>query len=349
MTQENTFPPEKFDPVGYWMRSITPGMTDGNPLSGQHRYDVVVIGAGFSGISAAIAMAERGHSVAVIDKSVVGAGASGWNCGQVALDLGLNAPTTVALFGEERTKIYAELLKTAIQNVRVMINRSGEDVDYQENGNLLAAVHGAQRKFVEQTANLFEKFGLPITFLERDGLDALGIPGFVKFALHEQVGGPLNPAKYAYALARIAQSLGVHFFENSPIAQLDKGEVVRVKTASGTIEARMAVVAGNAFAAEFGELKRNYLPYSVSVMVTEPLTAEQRARLDWHGEHGMHTAHKVIENIRFTRDHRLLIGTKKIQYGYGTRHPDPRNPKIFAALVRVLRERFPMLPGLVTV
>jgi gamma-glutamylputrescine oxidase len=339
-----SFPLDRFDPIGHWVRTAPSTAPTLEPLKGTRTFQTVIIGGGFTGLSTAIALAERGHKVAVIEKADVGGGASGWNCGQVALDLGLNAPLTVKMYGEERTSIYARMLKTAIGNVPELISRSGKDADYCDNGNLYVGVHHDQRFFLEQTARLFERFDMPFNWMERQDLDRLGIPMFARFAIHEGLGGTLNPAKYVRCLQSICQELGVEIYENSPVLGIDKGPTVRVFLEGATVEASNAVIAGNAFAAEFGELEGYYMPFSVSVMVTDVLTPEQRNALGWPMAHGIHTAHKVIENIRLTPDNRLLIGTKRVQHGYGTNHPDPRNPKIFDALLKVLRERFPQLP-----
>jgi hypothetical protein len=87
-----SFPLDRFDPIGHWVRTAPSTAPTLEPLKGTRTFQTVIIGGGFTGLSTAIALAERGHKVAVIEKAGVGGGASGWNCGQVALDLGLNAP-----------------------------------------------------------------------------------------------------------------------------------------------------------------------------------------------------------------------------------------------------------------
>lgn len=337
------FPMDCFDPVGHWVRTAPSAEPVLPPLRGRRSFQTVVIGGGFTGLSAALSLAERGHSVAILEKARIGGGASGWNCGQVALDLGLNAPMTAALYGPERTKIYADMLQAAIKNVPVLIARSGGNADYLENGNLFVGIHRSQRSFLEKTAALYQRFGLPFDWMEASDLERLGVPNFARFAIHEGVGGTLNPARYVRCLESLCRQHGVEIYENCEVRRVEKGPIVRVDLRDAIVDASNAVIAGNAFAGEFGERRGYYLPFSVSVMVTEVLTAEQRRSLIWPEAHGIHTAHKVIENIRLTPDNRILIGTKKVQHGFGDKHPDPRNPKIFNALLRVLRERFPQL------
>jgi len=336
--------PYRFLPEGFWMSSIAAHMEPAKPLKDDVHADVVVIGGGFTGLSAAIALAERGKRVALLERGRVGSGASGYNCGQVALDLGLDAEITRFYLGEERTRGYADFLKRAIANVGTMVARSGADCDYRDNGNLTAAVHSSQRDGLSKRQELFARYGLPATMKSRSELDDMGIPQFVTAAFHEGIGGTIHPAKFAHALAAIARELGVSIYENSPVKDLDLGDIVFARTPTGaSVRADAAVIATNAYSAELGLFANSYLPLSVSVIVTQRLTEEQRRRIAWHDAHGMHTQHKIIENIRLTPDGRVLIGTKRVQSGWGNRYPDPQNPVIFEALRKVLRTRLPQL------
>ena len=336
--------PYRFLPEGFWMASIASSLEPATTLKDNMRADVVVIGGGFTGLSAAIALAERGKTVALLERGRVGSGASGYNCGQVALDLGLDAAVTRSYLGEGRTRHYADFLKSAIGNVGTMVARSGADCDYRDNGNLTVAVHSSQHEGLNRKQELFAQYGLPATMKSRSELDDMGIPSFVTAAFHEGIGGTIHPAKFAHALAANARELGVTIYENSPAEDLNLGDIVVARTPTGaSVRADAAVIATNAYSAELGLFASSYLPLSVSVIVTQRLTDEQRRRIAWHDAHGMHTQHKIIENIRLTPDGRVLIGTKRVQSEWGNRHPDPQNPVIFEALRRVLRTRLPQL------
>jgi gamma-glutamylputrescine oxidase len=237
-------------------------------------------------------------------------------------------------------------LRRAIDNVGTMVARSGTDCNYRPVGNLTTGVHETQRAVVEETCRVCELVGLPVKMLDQGDLVHMGIPPFVKNAFHELIGGEIHPAKYVYALAKIAAQLGVMFFENTPVTGIQPGDRVRIATSKGQVTADRCVVATNAYSSEIGLMHRYIIPYSVSVMVTERLTDDQRRRINWPNSEPCHTPHKIIENIRLTPDGRLLIGTKRARLGYGTQHPRADDPKPFRALVRVLRDRFPQIPEL---
>jgi gamma-glutamylputrescine oxidase len=339
-------PIKTFLPEGFWMANCEKSLRQKRVIEGDLSYDVVVIGGGFTGLSSAIALAETGASVAILERGQISSGASGHNCGQVGIQLGMNPRYTLKYLGLERTRMYADVLQKAIANVRNMVDRSGRDCNYLEIGNLTTGVHADQLKVVEDTYAACEKVGLPVRMLDRSALDKMDIPKFVANAFHELIGGAIQPAKYAYALADIAESLGVHIYENAHVNYLEPGMTVRAHVGRSIVSAPRCVLATNAYTSEIGLMNRSYIPYSVSVLVSEPLTPEQRAKVGWSGEHPLHTPHKMIENIRLTPDGRILIGTKRARLGFGNHHPMPESRYSFGALAKVLRERFPELPDL---
>jgi gamma-glutamylputrescine oxidase len=337
----NAAQPLSFSARGFWVESIESTTRRTRSLQGDHRYDAVVIGGGFTGLSSAIALRERGLSVALLERDRIGSGASGKNCGQVGIQLGINPHLTLRFLGRERTTQYAATLAAAISNVTTMVERSGQDCDYLQVGNLTTGVHEAQRKTVERIYQACADVGLPVKMLDTGELATMGIPRFVKNAFLEQIGGTIHPAKYAFALAAIASNLGVDIFEDSPVQRIVEGDPVRAECANGCVTAPLCVMATDSYTAEMGLFRRAYMPYSVSALVTQKLTAEQRGRLGWRGQEGLHTPHKVIENIRLTPDGRVLIGTKRARLAFGNRHPKANDGRVFAALTRVLRERLP--------
>lgn len=331
---------------GFWRKDSPTKAHDALALRGRVKTDVVVIGGGFSGLSASLELARRGHSVILIERTGVGHGASSYNCGHVGIQLGKNPHLTLKKIGEEKTKLYADLLKLAIANVRKVVDASGVECFYREKGNLTAGVSEPQRKDVENTFLACEKVGLPVKMLSRSDLDMMQVPAFVDSAFHELIGGDIQPARYVQALRQLAEKAGVKIYQNTPATNIVCADPVQVETPDGQIVADMAVLAMNAYSGEIGIMRRSIMPWSVSVMVTERLDDAQWERIGWKSREPIHTPHRMIENIRTTHDGRILIGTKRARLGWGTNHPIANHPDTFALLTRVLRERFPQIPDL---
>jgi len=335
---------QSFSSTSFWFDGVRPQLPFLPPLEGHHKFDVAIIGGGFTGLSTAIALRERGVNVAIIEKGKAGSGASGQNSGHVGCSLGMLPLLTYKNFGEERTKQLSVVVNNAVDNVGNMIARSGIDCDYNQCGNLMAAVsEGQGNGKLEKYAALFERMGIKNENLDSRALQKKGIPPSIVQAIHWKKGGVINPAKYARCLVEVALKEGVIIFEDSEVKTIKSGQKNTLKTERGSITCNKVMLATNAYSGELGFLKRKILPMSVSVFVTEPLTKEQRFRLDWKGGEGITTAHMALENIRLTADNRILIGSKAARLGYGTSHPVANDPSTFAKLNSVFRDRLPEL------
>ena len=339
-----TLPMKNFSPNSFWLDAEKESFATLPPLSGSKRFDIVIIGAGFTGLSAAIELRKAGHSVAVVEADRVGFGASGRNCGQVAIDLGANPIWTLKMHGREKSQRLANVLGRAINNVQTNIDLSGKDCDYVANGNIMAGVHESHIDKLQIFSEFYNSVGLKTEMLDQNALQRRGIPKSIVCGFHEKLGGTLNPVKYARSLLDIALIEGVEVFEKSPVTEIKSGNLVTVTCDTGSIQTEKCVLATNAYSGELGKLKHTVVPLSVSALVTNPLTEEQRSRIGWGGQEGMHTSHRVIENLRLTPDGRILVGTKRARLGYGTHHPKADDPKIFNELAQVLRDRFPEIP-----
>ena len=339
-----TLPMRTFSPYSFWLDGQQNSYAALPSLLGNKTFDVVIIGAGFSGLSAAIELRRAGHTVGVVEASRTGFGASGRNCGQIAIDLGANPIWTLKMHGREKTQRLANVLARAIKNVQTNIDLSGQDCDYVANGNIMAGVHESHTDKLQTFSDFYNSVGLETEMLDRSALTHRGIPKSIVCGFHEKTGGTLDPVKYVRCLVDIALAEGVEIFEHSPVSEIKPGNLVTVTTGSGSIRAEKCVLATNAYSGELGELKHTVVPLSVSALVTKPLNEEQRSRIGWRGQEGIHTSHRVIENLRLTPDGRVLVGTKRARLGYGTHHPKADDPKIFNELAQVLRERFPEIP-----
>ncbi|MBB6521287.1 NAD(P)/FAD-dependent oxidoreductase [Pseudoteredinibacter isoporae] len=335
---------KSFSATSFWFDSIEPQLPFLPSLEGDQHYDVAIIGGGFTGLSTAIALRERNVRVAIIEKGRAGSGASGRNSGHVGCSLGMLPLLTYKNFGEERTRQLSRVVNDAVDNVEHMIAQSGADCDYNQCGNIMAAVsRGEENSKIEKYAALFEKMGIENELLDQNALQKKGIPECVVKAAHWKKGGVINPVKYARCLTDIALAKGVVIYENSEVEQIIPGKKVTIVSDRGNVFCDKAVLATNAYSGELGFLKHKIIPMSVSVFVSDPLTVEQRARLDWQGGEGITTAHMALENIRLTADNRILIGSKSARLGFGTSHPTPNDSLTFSTLNTVFRDRLPEL------
>ena len=315
-------------------------------LRGDLDVDVAVVGAGYTGLSTALALREEGLSVAVLEREIAGFGASGRNAGHLTPTIGKDLSTLVRLYGAERAGELARLAEAAIDHVEALLARHEIDCAYDPSGNVVAAVHSRQHRRIERAADVAARLGLPISFLSPEDMRKRGLPAAFTCGYLERRGGTLHPGHYAQGLRRAALAAGALLFEKTPVIALEEGDPVVLVTPGGRVRARTAVLATNAYTGELGRLRSKLTRIYVSLFMTAPLSEAQRDRIDWRGREGIYTVHEILESYRLTPDARIVGGSKRLRYGFGGRPlPDEHRPT-FAALEAVFRDRFPELSAL---
>jgi gamma-glutamylputrescine oxidase len=306
---------------------------------GAIRADICVIGGGYTGLSAALHLAERGYDVVLVEAHRAGWGASGRNGGQIAVGQRVDQETLEARLGREMAARLWDLGLASVDLVHSLCARHRIDCDYVP--GLVEADHRARH--VRHTHAYVEKlqrvYGYDrIAPLDRAGLRALvDAPGYFGGAV-DSGSGHLHPLKLALGLARAAQSAGVRLFEGSRVTRLLPGDPVRIELDGATVTARFALLAANGYLGGLvPDVAARVMPINNFIVATEPL-GKDRASALLPGNHAVGDSRFVINYFRRSPDHRLLFGGGE---SYGLRFP-----RDIAALVRRPMEQvFPQLRG----
>lgn len=310
------------------------------------RADVVVIGGGFTGLSAALSLREAGVDVVLVEKDFCGMGASGRNAGHLTPTIGKDFPTLVKYVGKERAVEYARFADRAVRYTEGMIERLGVDCEYRPTGNIITGLHSRHRKPLADGADLAARLGVGVAFLDEAEVRRRNLPSHVRFGVIEQAGGHLHPGKYVMALRQAAIAAGVRIFEDSAVTRIEDGaSPVVVHTEGGVVTAEKLVVATNAYTpVTLKRMHSKVFPVRVTLFRTQVLTEEQWKRVGWEGGEALYTAHEAMENYRPQADGRISGGSKFVQYGYGSKLTTGNLPDVFAKWREVFARRFPEIP-----
>jgi gamma-glutamylputrescine oxidase len=330
--------------------AVSPWLLDADPprpsLHGDVEADVAVVGGGYTGLSAALALRAEGRRVVLLDAHFCGFGASGRNAGHLTPTIGKDLPTLLRVFGRARAAEFVALADASVGEVERLLREHRIECAYEAVGNVIAAVHPRQFRTIDRAAEAALSFGLPGEFLDGQTMQRRGLPrGFLR-GYHERHGGILDPGRYVKGLRRAALEAGVQIHERSPVLAIEDGDRPVVRTREGSVRAELLVLGVNAYAGDLrlpSPLPSRLMPVHVQLLQTAPLTPEQLARVGWQGREGVYTAHEVLESWRLTEDNRLLGGSKFVRYGYdGSLLPD-RDASVTIRLESTLRRRFPEL------
>ena len=290
-------------------------VTDFAPLQGKQSADVCVIGAGFTGISTALHLAERGYDVHVVEASKVGWGASGRNGGQIIC--GISGEGKLA----SRHKHVAESvfwdLRWAGHNIiRERVKKYDIQCDLKF-GYLDVAIKNRHLRDLAADIEQLEKHDFPFEFkmLSREETQArIGTSAYIG-ALQNMGNGHLHPLNLCIGEARAAVSQGATIYEQSPVVTIEKdGPRPTVVTQHGSVSAEFVVLAGNAYHTLERELRGIMFPVNSFIIATEPLDDELVSFVN-PGDLAVCDPNFVLEYFRLSADKRLLFGGRCNYFG----------------------------------
>ncbi|TCP13047.1 gamma-glutamylputrescine oxidase [Crenobacter luteus] len=285
--------------------SFTPRPRLGESLTA----DVCVVGAGYTGLSAALELAERGYRVVVLEGARVGWGASGRNGGQVLSDLACGMNLVRDELGQDAAREIWNMTREAVELVGQRCAKYDIDAELVW-GYFHAALK--ERQLREQAAwqeDAARHYGYDrFELVGRDRLPEMVASERYVGGLFEPDAGHLHPLKYAQGLARAAEAAGVRIFEHSAVSGIVPGATVRVAVGKLEVRAESVVLAGNTYLGQLvPELDKKIMPVGTYLIATEPL-GEARARALIPKNLAVCDANFVLDYFRFSRDTRLLFG-----------------------------------------
>ncbi len=313
------------------------------PLTADLDVDVAIVGAGYTGLSTALALRSAGIDAVVLEADFAGAGASGRNAGHLTPTIGKDLPTVLRFFGRERASALVRFADAAVEHTARVMEKHAIECDYRASGNLLAAVHPKQAAKLERAAELGRSLGSRVRFVDEGEMRERGLPPAFHCGVLEEAGGTFDPGRYVLGLRRATRAAGVRLFEQTPVTAIEEGRRVGLRTPGARVTADRVLIATNGYTATLGWRRRAIVPLACSLFETEALDDEQRRALGWPGGEGIYTAHEALESYRVTAGGRVVGGVKTARYAYASRLPAANHPRSFALIERTLRERFPML------
>src|SRR5579859_1729487 len=310
-----------------------------NPsLSENIEADLVVIGGGCTGLSAALHAAQRGYRVVLLEGGRIGWGASGRNGGQIIPGLRQGPRQLAKLYGREEAKRLFALAVSARDLVAGLIEKFAIPCDLALTGHLHAEVSADLDSLKREAEFARDAMDYPhLAVLDKTQLAEELTSSHYSGALLDRQGGHFHPLNYALGLAKAAQDLSVTIYEDSPVIDLIYKDKVIAKTARGSVTARHGVLACDALLGKLNPgLAGRIMPIASHVVTTAPLSPEQ---VPIRHNHAVSDSYFSVNYYRMTADNRLLFG--------GGERYFPRNTNQIEPIVRKPLEKiFPQLRGI---
>ena len=306
-------------------------------LRGAEQAAMCIIGAGFTGISAALALAERGFSVIVLEAVRVGYGASGRNGGQIVNGYSRPLDVIAARFGEQAGRAIGAMALEGAKIIRDRVKKYAIACDLVP-GGLLVALSPKQMQWLEHEQHVWATHGhSSLVLLDRAGLAPHVTSTRYVGGLLDPLGGHMHPLNLVQGEAAAVELLGGRIFENSRVLDVESGPNPVVRTAQGEVRSRYVLVCGNAYLGDLlPELSGKIMPVSTQVLATEPLGGLAETLLP---------SNVCVEDCNYVLDYFRRSADGRILYGGGIVYGGQDPASIRKKILPLMHKTFPALKG----
>jgi gamma-glutamylputrescine oxidase len=301
--------PAALTPESYYAATANRTIRCGT-LRGDHQADVGIIGGGYTGLSSALHLAERGYRVALLEANTLAWGASGRNGGHVSVGQRMDQRELEKLVGAERARKLWRFGLHAASDVRKLISQHQIDCDLQEGELRLAAKPAHARDYERYAQHLAEQYDYTLCdFLSTDALrEHTAAQGF-HGGLRDLGGFHLHPLNYALGVAAAAQTAGAQLYTHSAALRYrERSGGIQVYTAQGSLRCQQLILACNGYLQGLApRAERRIMPINNFMLATAPLSDAQRQQVSRSG-YALSDSRFVISYWRVAGDGRLLFG-----------------------------------------
>ena len=307
-------------------------------LKGQHQADVCIIGAGFTGLTAALRLAEKGFDVTVLDAHRAGFGASGRNGGQVGTGYKWDQASLAKKMGDGPARAVWDLAEMAKADIAELAAKHAPEARLTP-----GVAHGAySQKEIREIHEDCDYQAKTYGYTLNEPLDQAAFNDLVKTDKYrggalDMGAGHIHPLRYALGLARAAEAAGVTIYEGSPVHNVTKGDPAKVQTDKGHVMAKHVIYAGNGYLPNIEDkIAARVMPINSFICATEPLG--DRAAEVLSRDIAVADDKFVVNYYRMSEDKRFLFGGRE-NYGIGF----PKD--ISTKLIERMESLFPQLKG----
>jgi putative aminophosphonate oxidoreductase len=330
----------------FWLQQVAGDAPDADPLRGDARADVAILGGGYVGLWTALRIKrlDPGCDVAILEQDICGGGASGRNGGFV-LSWWPKLSSLAALCGVDDALRIARDSQAAIDEIGELCRERRIAADFRQSGWLWTATSASQLGAWESVVSLCESVGAPaFRRLAAEEVARRSGSAVHRAGVFEASAATVQPAALARGLRRIALEAGVRIFEHTRVRGFSRTEPVRIRTAHGTMTARRAVLAVNAWAAAVPELSRSLVAITSDMVATAPIPDRLRA-IGWTGGECITDSQMMVDYYHATREGRVAFGKGGWGLALGGRigADFDRNPRRARTVEADFRRTYPSL------
>ncbi len=322
----------------YWYTRKNPD--PGEPLSGDIKTRVAIIGGGMMGLSCAQRLHDAGVPVVIVEKDFCGAGASGKTSGFITPDSEIELSSLVRAYGPQKAKRIWEFVLSGVRIIRENIQRHSISCDYEVQDSLFVANTSSGFHHVKKEHEARMRLGYASTLYGADTVQrAVGSPSYAGAVRYPDTFG-VNSYLYCQAMRDILRKAGVAIYEQTPVRAILGKDIM---IAEGRITADHIIICADRFLPDLGFLKKEVYHVQTFLGISKPLVPEKIHEMFPGGALMVWDTDLVYNYFRMTGDRRLLIGGGDLLYTYA-RKIAGNTARFGERLRRYIRGKFPSIP-----
>ncbi|MGB2572465.1 NAD(P)/FAD-dependent oxidoreductase [Micromonospora citrea] len=337
----------RYPELSYWLSTVDEPLTPRPPLAGDTDADVVVVGAGYTGLWTAyyLAVADPTVRITVLEAQIAGYGASGRNGGWCSALFPTSLPALARRHGRDRALAMQRAMRETVHEVGRVVAAEGVGCDWRQGGTVVLARSEVQLDRARAEVAAARAHGLDpddLVLLDAAEASARCAAEGVRGGTYTPHCAAVHPAKLVRGLARAVEARGVRIAERTPVTEIRAGAAV---TPHGTVRAPVVVRATEGWTPGLPGHRRTIAPVYSLMVATAPLPDSTWDEIGLTGRETFSDHRHVIVYGQRTADGRLAFGGRGAPYHFGSRVSPAydREPRVFAALRRTLGELFPVL------
>jgi glycine/D-amino acid oxidase-like deaminating enzyme len=335
----------------FWLETCSDDLTPRPALDGSIDVDVAILGAGFTGLWTAYYLQERQPSlkIAIVEAEIAGFGASGRNGGWCFSGFPVEPLELIASYGYDSARAVSLAMYESVDQVGEVCRREHIDAHYAKGGELEIARADYQMRSLERNYDQFRAIRLDdhSTLLDAGELrERIRVAGAIG-GFWNREGAAIQPAKLARGLARAVERRGATIYEQTRVTDFRTGSNPALIADTGHVRAKVIVLAGEAYLSQLEKTRRDIIPMTSHMVVTEPLSEDQWEAIGWAEREVVGGFGTTGGYLNHTADGRIAFGAYRAQYPWQSRITDDldREESIFEHARKATLVWFPMLQG----